>query len=428
MRKLLKLVVFSIVLTLIVAGCGNGNSSKGNDSATSEGPKATKTEEKVKISFIHWRGEDTKIFEKLIADFESKNPNITVEMNVYPSEQYLASIQAKLMDGSFGDVFASFPGAQFNTLYNAGLYEDLSGSDFADNFNENLIKAGQRDGKQYGFPYQLVYNQPVYNKDIFEKLNLTPPNDWEGFLALCEELKNNGYIPIAFPGADIGPGQFLNSMMMNNNTDEEVWSKVESGEEKLTNDWFVKTLSQVKELSDKGYFQSDSLGTSKDIAGSLFATEKAAMLATGSYMMASNVEQNPELKQGLLAPITVSADEAVFEGIHTTTFLLGVNAKSNKKEAAKTFIAFLSEKDNAELYANETGQLVTIQDVTYSTPELEESGTWMDRYTRFHPRYLIENANIEKAVTSSLQRVISGTSPEEAAKAAQEIVDQNVKK
>lgn len=424
-------MVIFLALTLLVAGCGNSGSSNSSSSAKNDSASKVETDkpkENVKISFLHWRGEDVKVFDELIAAFEAENPHIKVEMNVMPSEQYLSSAQAKLLDGSVGDVFASFPGAQFATFLKGGFYTDLSDVEFKDNYSENLIKAGQSDGKQYAFPYQLVYNQPVYNKKIFEELQLTLPNDWEGFLALCETLKQNGYIPIAFPGADIGPGQFLNSMMMNNNTDEEIWDKVETGNAKLTDDWFVKTLSQFKELQDKGYFQDDSLGTSKDIAGALFAQEKAAMLATGSYMMASNKELNPDLEQGLLAPITVSADEAVYEGIHTTTFMLGVNSKSKHQEEAKQFLAFLSQKEHAEKYANDTGQLVTLNDISYTTPELEESAKWVSKHTRFHPRYLIQDAAIEKAVTNSIQMVVAGTDPVKAAEEAQKIVDQNLRK
>jgi len=435
MKKWFSATVFIIALAMFVSGCGNsGNSSKPSENSSapsksaSESPKSADNEKEVEISFIHWRGEDTKVFDGLIAKFESENPKIKVEMSIFPSEQYLANAQAKLIDGTAGDVFASYPGAQFETMLKAGLYADLSDVGFKSQYTENLIKAGQKEGKQYAFPYQLVYNQPIYNKAIFEKLNLTPPKDWEGFLALCETLKQNGYIPIAFPGADIGPGQFMNSMMMNNNTDEEIWAKVESGQAKVTEEWFVKTLSQFKELNDKGYFQENSLGTSKDISGSLFAQEKAAMLATGSYMLASNLALNPELKQGLLAPITVSADQAVFEGIHTTTFLLGVSARSSKQEAAKKFIEFLSQAENAEKYANETGQLVTVNGVNYSTPELQETVSWTTKKTRFHPRYLISVAAIEKAVTSSIQEVIGGVDPVKAAENAQKIIDQNLKK
>ncbi|CAM4327967.1 ABC transporter substrate-binding protein [Paenibacillus alkaliterrae] len=421
MKKITVTILMFLISALVVAGCGNSSTNSGKEAGESSG-KTTK------ISFIHWRGEDVKVFDGLIAEFEKANPTIKVEMNVFPSEQYLANAQAKLLDGASGDVFASFPGAQFGSISKAELYAELSDADFAANYSPNLLAAGQKDGKQLAFPYQLVYNQPIYNKTIFEKLNLTPPNDWEQFLQLCETLKKNGYIPIAFPGADIGPGQFINSMMMNNNTDEDIWAKVESGQAKLTDEWFVRTLSQFKELNDKEYFQKDSLGTSKDIAGSLFAQEKAAMLATGSYMMSGMKQQNPNIELGLLAPITVAADQAVYEGIHTTTFMLGVNALSKHKDAAIKFLAFLSEKQNAEKYANGTGQLVTVKDVSYKTPELQHSATWMDKKTRFQPRYLIANAANEKAVTTSVQAVIAGKTAEEAAKNAQALIDQNIKK
>ncbi len=110
------------------------------------------------------------MFEELIADFNKANPNISVEMNIFPSESYLANAQAKLLDGSSGDVFASFPGAQFETISKSNLYEDLSKESFVSNYNDNLIQAGKKEGKQFAFPYQLVYNQPIYNKAIFEKI------------------------------------------------------------------------------------------------------------------------------------------------------------------------------------------------------------------------------------------------------------------
>lgn len=427
MKSCFKPAAFLLFLSTILAACGSGNAGQQSGSAiSSEGNSpASSKDDQVTISFVHWRGEDANVFDQLIDQFEEEHPNIQVEMSIFPSEQYLANAQARLSNGA-GDVFASYPGAQFETLLNANIYADLSDADFRSNYTENLIKAGNKDGKQYAYPYQLVYNQLVYNKKIFEKLQLEIPKDWDGFLALCETLKQNGYIPIAFPGADIGPGQFMNSMMMNNNTDEEIWAKVESGQAKVTEEWFVKTLEQFKELNDKGYFQPDSLGTSKDIAASLFAQEQAAMLATGSYMMASNLELNPDLEQGLMAPITVSADEAVYEGVHTTTFMLGLNAKSPHPEEALSFIEFLSRPEIAEIYANETGQLVTVKGVNYSTPELQESALWAEKKTRFQPRYLISNANVEKAVTSSIQMVLSGVEPLQAAEEAQQIIDQNI--
>ncbi|TXC82235.1 extracellular solute-binding protein [Metabacillus litoralis] len=410
--------MFVLLVSSFLVGCsskesgGNGDSGDGGDETT--------------ISFIHWRGEDSEIFKELISKFEDENPNIKVEMTVYPSEQYQSTAQTLLRDGSTGDVFTSFPGSQFEIIKKAGLFEDIAGEAFVDNFSPNLIKAGQADGQQLALPLQLVYNQPVYNKSLFKELGIEPADDWEGFLEMCQTLLDNGYTPIAFPGADIGPGQFMNPMMMNNAPDEEVFAKLMNGEAKLTEEWWVKTLAQFQELSDKGYIAKDALGTKHEGAIALVAQEKAGMLATGSYAMANIKDLNADLELGLLAPITVSADEAKYEGIHTTTFMLAVNSQSKKKDAAKKWIEFLSTPENAENYANSTGQFLTVKDVNYESAELQAAAEWLDKNTRFQPRYLIPNADVEKAVIASIQSVLGGETPEKAAEEAQKIVDQNI--
>lgn len=154
--------------------------------------------------------------------------------------------------------------------------------------------------------------------------------------------------------------------------------------------------------------------------------EQAAILATGSYHLASNKASNPNLKQGLLAPITVSADQAVYEGIHTTTFMLAVNSKSKHTEEAKLFIEFLSRPDIAGEYANGTGQNVTVKDVEYTSEELQIVSEWTKKRTRFQPRFTISNAEVQKAVTNSIQAVLSGESAEKAAADAQAIVEQQI--
>lgn len=406
-------LALTLLLTVVLSACGNSSDSSANG--------------KVTISFLHWRGEDTQAFQKIIDQFEAKNPNIKVDMQTLTSDQYQSTAQAKLTDGSVGDVFASFPGAQYAALSKAGLYTDLTNESFLKNYNADLIDVGSKDGKQWAVPYQLVYNQPIYNTEIFKKYNLTPPTDWDGFLKLCATLKQNGIIPIAFAGADIGPGQLMNTMVMNNEPSEDIFTKVEAGQAKLTDEFWVKTLTQFKELNDNGYFQDNSLGTKDAAAGALFIQGKAAMLASGSYQLAQNAKQNPELKQALLAPITVSADQAKYEGVHTSTFMLGVNSRSKHQAEAKKFLEFLSQPDVASQYANETGQNVTLKDITYDSPELKIAGDWADKKTLFQPRFTILNSENQKAVTNSIQSVLGGATPEQAAQDAQAIIDQQIK-
>ncbi|PSL40301.1 carbohydrate ABC transporter substrate-binding protein (CUT1 family) [Planomicrobium soli] len=415
-RKYSSVVLVLLSVLLILSGCAGESTSNNN----SEGGSTTQ------INFMHWRGEDKAVLDGIIAEFEKANPDITVEMTIYPSDQYMATAQRMLQEGSTGDVFTSFPGAQFESLQKAGVFEDLSGEEFVSNFDENLITVGQKDGKQLALPYQLVFNMPIYNKGMFDELGLEVPKSWEEFQALCDTLLENGITPIAFPGADIGPNQFMNSMMMNNAPDEDIFAKLQSGEEKLTNEWWVKTLEDFQLLEQKGYIQKNALGTNQDSAMQMVASEEAAMLATGSYHMASLIGLNPDLQLDLLAPITVEESEAQYEGINTATFMLAVNSNSEKKEQAKKFIDFVSQPENAAKYANETGQHLTVKDVKYESEVLKNTAYWItDKTTRFQPRFLITNAQVEDAVLSSIEDVLGGAEPMDAAEAAQKIVDEN---
>ena len=167
-----KLLILLAMLTVIIAGCGK----------TVQQAATAAILQKVTINFTHWRGEDTKAFDSIIEQFEKKNPNIHVEMTVFPSDSYQSQIQGSLLSGEGIDVFASFPGSQFETIRKANGFAKLDDQNLLSKFDEKLIQAGKADNTQYALPYQLVYNIPVYNKGIFEKLNLDVPKDWNSFL------------------------------------------------------------------------------------------------------------------------------------------------------------------------------------------------------------------------------------------------------
>jgi raffinose/stachyose/melibiose transport system substrate-binding protein len=429
--KAINPLILLLAFMLVLSACGgdnakptsnSGGGSSGGQSSGNGGGGGSSAEQ-VTISFLHWRTEDKEVFDKLIADFEAKNPDIKVTQTIFPSSDYTSIAQQKLLDGSTGDVFTVFPGSQFEALHKAGLMEDLTGKPVVDRFVPNLITKGAKDGKQYALPYHLVYNNPLINVDIFEKLNIERPRTWSQYLAALETLKQGGYIPIAFPGADIGQGQLMNPMLMNENTDEEMFPKLLTGETKLTDEWFVNSLRKWQQLAP--YFQPNSLGTNYEAAVTLFVTEQAAILATGSFHAALVLNQAPDMRLDMLPPITVEDEsQIVYEGVHNTTFMLAINTKSAKKEAAEKFLEFLAEKETAEYYANNTGQLGVVRGLEYSSKSLQFETDFTALNTRFLPRSTIPDKQIEDAITGSISAVISGTSPEEAAADAQKIVDQ----
>jgi len=421
-----RLAALLAALTLLLAACGGDSGLDSTASEAAQGGEEGDGETAAEggagtLEFVHWRGEDVEVLEGIIEQF-TEETGVDVNMNVLPSNSYTQQVQPLLIGGEGADVFTSFPGSQFFTLAESAVFADLSDAEFIDRFDPELIEQGAQDGTQLAVPYHLVFNIPVYNRGVFEQYGLEVPEDWQGFLNVCRTLRENDVDPIVFAG-DVSPSQFINPMLMNNAPEEDIFAQVEAGERQVTEDWFVTTLSQIAELQADDCFQQDPLGTRQEGAIALFAQGNAGMLALGSYAMATVAAQNPDLEMGLLAPITVPADQAVWEGINTTTFMLAVNANSDQQEQATQFVEFLTRPEVAAQYANGTGQLLTVADVRYETPELQTQSEWIERETRFQPRFLIQNGEIAEGLITSVEQVLGGTPPQEAAATYQALID-----
>jgi raffinose/stachyose/melibiose transport system substrate-binding protein len=380
------------------------------------------------VSFAHWRAEDKAVFDKLIATFTTKNADVKIRQDISPSNDYQSNALQRIRGGQIGDVFVSFRGAQFFDMAKAGIYAPIAGQPLVANYDPILINAGSRLGSLLGLPYQVVFNMPVANMDALADAGVTEaPQDWDGFLTMCDKLKAKGLVPLAWPGGDIGnAGHLLNSMVMNNAPTDDMFTRIESGQAKVTDPWFLATLKQYVQL--RPYFQPNATGTAVEPAQQLFAKGMAGLLVTGSFHMAAVRKLGAKFPMNLVPPITVPADKAKFEGIYNATFILGVNAASDVQPAALAFIDFLSQPANAAVYANGTGQHVSVKDVAYDNPDLKATQAWLTRKTLLAPRFQFLDLDIRNAVEVAAVQVVGGTDPEQAAQKAQTIIDQRVKR
>ncbi|MFT3877688.1 MAG: extracellular solute-binding protein [Propioniciclava sp.] len=380
------------------------------------------------ISFAHWRGEDKAQFDSIIAAFVAANAGVEVRQDISPSNDYNANALQQIRQGTQGDLFAAFRGAQYESMVKASLFADLTKDGPTDKYVANLIGAGTTDGKQYGYPYQLVFNMPLINADLRAQAGYTAnPKDWNGFLDLCEKLKSSGVVPIAWPGGEAGnAGQLFNAMVMNEAPSDDMCAQIEAGTMKVTDDWFLTVLRRYEEL--KPYFQPNATGTAVEPAQQMFASGQSAMLATGSYHMTSVRGLGATFGFDLIAPITTTADKAKYEGIHNATFILGVSTVSKNASTAFALLKHLSDPKAAGDYANGTSQHVTVKDVQYTNPDLLATAPWLERKTLLAPRFQFTNLDIRNAAEGAATAVVGGTSVDEAAASAQRIIDQRVKR
>ena len=377
------------------------------------------------VSFAHWRAEDKESFDTLIAALEAKFPDLTVTQDISPSNDYQTQALNRLRGGSAGDVFTTFRGAQFEQFVKAGVYTDLSSEDFATAYTPALIEAGKSDGKQWGLPYQVVLPMPVANADILSSVGIdTPPQTWDTFLDMCDKIKAKNIIPLAWPGGEVGnAGQLFNSMVMNEQPADDACAQIEAGTMKVTDDWFLTVLNRYAEL--RPYFQPNAVGTAVEPTQQLFASEKAALLCTGSYHIAAVRALGAKFDVELVPPIT-SNSTPTYVGTYNATFILGVNAASKVQPAAVEWIRFLSDKANAGQYADATVQHVSVAGVEYTNPDLKQLAPWLEKKTLLAPRFQFIDLDIRNSVEGACIAVVGGTDPKAAAEKAQSVIDQRI--
>ncbi|MEU6402572.1 extracellular solute-binding protein [Streptomyces sp. NPDC046985] len=422
-RSALRLFAAAGLGAAATACAGPGGSAS---SAASASPHSLATSGAVDgaVSFAHWRAEDKAVIADLIKAFVRQHPHAGVEQDISPSADYQSTALRRIQGSRTGDLFTAFRGAQFEQIVKAGVYSPLTGAKVTGRYRADLIEPGAHRGVQYGLPYQLVFNMPLANADALDRAGHTSaPADWDGFLRLLDDLKAKGYVPLAWPGGDsANAGQLLNTMVMNNAPSDDMFTKIESGAYKVTDDWFLTTLKQYGQL--KPYFQDRATGSTTDAVAQLFAQGKAALLATGSYQMAGVRALGAKFPFDLVAPVTTTAAKARYQGVFNTTFILGVNSASKVQPTAYAFLEFLSDPANAGAYANRTGQHVTVEGVEYTNPDLKAVAPWLRKKTLLAPRFQFLDLDIRTAVENAAAAVVGGKKPEQAAEEAQRVIDQ----
>lgn len=410
-------------LTAALAACGGPGSTATPTAATgssSAGGQVTGT-----VNFYHWRSEDKAVLDELAAGFAAQYPGVSLTQTIDPSEQYQSTAAQKARDGSIGDALTALRGTQFTQFTEQGIFTDLSASPAAGKYVANLITPGASDDKQYGFPYQLIFNMPLLNTEIAESAGISePPGDWPAYLAALDAIKAKGVTPIAWPGNDPANAfQIINSLAMNNMPVPDAFAGIEDGRYKATDDWWIRSLTQFQQLS--AYFQENFSGASNDGTLALFSQGQAAILPTGTYQLAQVRKAGGAFPIDLAPLMTQDAGAAPnYEGVFNATFILGVNAAAKNPDGARAWVEYLSDPKNAAVYANGTAQHVTVAGVEYTDPDLAALAPWIEKKTLLAPRFQFVNLDIRSAVENSLVQVATGTSPEQAAEAAQQLIDQ----
>ena len=382
MRKkvLATLLCLSMTATML-AGCGStqaeesvATESETTEAAPAEAEATEETAPAEETATADFSGEELSIlvsagwmdnrYDATLARFE-ETYGVTVDLQTIPADQYSDILQSKLDTGTCADVFwiQSNPFAIASTIVDPEKYcIDFTGSDWENIMPEARKASCTYDGKLYGL--QIWHNSPeyvmLYNKTMFDELGVSVPTTYAELLKACETISAEGIVPWFVPGADgwqhqlsffqIGgvyeaaqPGLYD---ALNNNTATFA-----------DNTKMLEVLEQFKELSDKGYFGEDWIGTDSTNMSNEFGDRNCAMaMANSSYIKQIKEDTGTEDEFGLfLLPL---GDNSYFPTNPAGPTMFGYNG-SEHPELVQEFFKFVCSTeslqeilDNSPAYTN----------------------------------------------------------------------------
>lgn len=136
-------------------------------------------------------------------EFEGLNRDIRIQFHEVKPSDYRYAIPTLLV-GNDIDIFEKNSGV-IDTLVNDNLVEDVSDIWRKANLKTSLQSALHMStvrGRQWGIPFSY-YNWGIYyRKDVFQKLGIAPPTNWNQLLQACAKLKQAGITPFTIGTKD----------------------------------------------------------------------------------------------------------------------------------------------------------------------------------------------------------------------------------
>ena len=313
--KNIGVIVTLVTIVFSAAACGSTTSS------TSTPKPAKKVPVKLTLSTFNtwWTTDQMKLAIKMYQD-ETGN---TIEPQVYPDDQFITVLKAKMATGDVPDVFA------YNTdvtQFGKDQLLPLQGPWVSkiDKTRSVLNKYARKEDSNimYAAPYGPCNFQGImYNKDVMKKAGVTLPlKTYTEFIAACEAIKKIGVTPLYLPNKDGWTAQIL----------------VYSG----------SMYIPIKEPTFAQNIYSNKLKPQDDPL-LLDMTKKLVDLKTKGYMNAD-----------MASATMVMAEQALAEGADFSVYKTGggsalyIPTNSKQKDAAADFINFvMSDKVIQAMFA-----------------------------------------------------------------------------
>ncbi|WP_285597508.1 sugar ABC transporter substrate-binding protein [Kineosporia sp. NBRC 101731] len=403
----------AVIGALAACGSGSGAAASGGD---------------VKLEFAQWWAAELPdgAFDKIVAEFEAKNPGITVELVTAP----YASTKQQLVSGAASRTLpdvVGLDGAWVNDFSQQGAIANLSDLMKDAGYDESQLASQiQVEGSTYMIPVvNFVY--PLFvNTDLLKEAGVNEvPSTRTEFVEAAKKISalgdnKKGW---ALPLDTSAPNGAQNDVM------SWLWasggSMLAGGRPNMNTPEVKSVIDMIKGLTDADAVAPGYLTMKEQDKVEKFSTGQVGMMVDSLAHINLIKENAPDLNFEVAA-IPAADDYTGKRGIPYASWGIGVADSSEHPAEAFRFVEYLMSKDvNAQLstLANGfPGNTTAEPDFGDSDPKFEEAFTiYQDGTPANEFTGLPKSEDLMRTLNEQLQAVLTGkTSVDEALKNTQD--------
>ena len=290
-------VAAALVSSVSLVACGGGGNEESGGTSSDAGP--------VTMTFWHnaTTGPGKAFWDKTVADFQTANPNVTIEAQSIQNEELDGKLQTALNSGSAPDIFFQRGGGKMAAMVEAGQVKDITDAitpETKQALGEAALASAQIEGKTYSVPVSILPGGLWYSKDLFKKAGVdATPTTMDELNAAVTKLKDTGAAPIALGAKDAWPAAHwyyffalrscskatLDAAAADKNFSDPCWTK--AGED-------LKAFADTKPFNE-GFLTTSAQQGAGSSAG-LLANHKASMELMGAWNPGVIASLTPDTK------------------------------------------------------------------------------------------------------------------------------------
>jgi multiple sugar transport system substrate-binding protein len=274
-----------------------------------------------------------------------------VTLNSVATEQFRAQLSTYLSSTTPPDVLTWYAGSVANSYAAEGLLLDVSdlwqGEGVCASYSDALrTLSTSADGQAIFVPTSYYWWSIFYKKSAFESWGVQPPTTWDGFIALCDDLKARGIHPLTngigtTPWMASGWFDYLN-LRINGAT---YHRELLAGEHSFTDREVVAVLEQYARLIP--YFHPNQTSWDSQQAVTPMVNDEAAMYLVGAFATQYFPEDQRDdldfFSVPTIDPAVPSAEEAPTDGFFAA-------ANTDNPDGAKELLSYLAAPESQQEY------------------------------------------------------------------------------